>query len=271
MYVLTRTSSARQLKALERLEKPICRECDSDTLRIVAFSDYRVQDISRLLSFIGTLQPAPHVILYAGDDVIRFHCGRQNLFSRLAEKATYGLCAVIGNDCDARNGGETRILRDDQIITAERALIRGRNVHNVHSVPVVIGSYAVIGSEGSPIVPGEGPLGIACYSEVSIARHLRATARTVSGKRLIIVSHAPPRGTLDSAIRFGRRNIGSMALRDFLRKHDAPLVVCGHVHSCGQQTEKCGKSVIVNAASHDDMGAPGRIAVIDFVEGSVLR
>ncbi|MGC2741990.1 MAG: hypothetical protein WA672_02310 [Candidatus Angelobacter sp.] len=41
---------------------------DPDVLRMVAFSDYRVQDISFLLDFIKKLHSIPNLILYAGDD-----------------------------------------------------------------------------------------------------------------------------------------------------------------------------------------------------------
>src|SRR5208337_122067 len=99
MYIVTKASTAREMRALERIEKPIRKVCNLDSLRIVAFSDYRVQDISLLLDFITSLQPAPHLIIYAGDDIKRFHNGEVNLFEKLAAKATYGLCAVVGNDC----------------------------------------------------------------------------------------------------------------------------------------------------------------------------
>ncbi len=108
-------------------------------------------------------------------------------------------------------------------------------------------------------------MGTISYPEKLIATHLRVAAQCVKGKRLIVVSHAPPRGVLDTAIRFGERPIGSKALHDFLKKRrDVSLVVCGHVHSCGARAKKLNRCHVVNAASHDDVGAPGRIAIIDI-------
>jgi len=218
-------------------------------LRIVAFSDYRVQKLDHLCNFIQSLRPRPDLILYAGDDVQRFHPTPQlNFFEELAGIATYGVCAVIGNDSPSEHTGP---------------LIRGNKVWDVHCRPVILGPYAVIGLEGAPYNPKLiYPL---AYREGSAAKHLRTAAKKVPGKILIVVSHAPPRKILDRAQRYGNRNIGSLALQKFVRgKRDVALVVSGHVHRCGGQCAHLGKAVVVNAASHDDYGEPGRVAIIEL-------
>lgn len=216
------------------------------------------------------LHPKPNLILYGGDDVERFQTGRQNFFEELASLSTHGLCAVLGNDppeSEQFNDEQIRFIPDTKTL---RTYIRGSNVYNVHETPLVIGKYAVVGSEGSPTDEDFGDMGVVVYSEPSIARHLQLAAKTVRGKLLIIVSHCPPRGVLDLAVRFGTRHIGSTALRRFLlRRKDIPLVVCGHVHFCGAQAKKLNRSTIVNAASHDDCGAPGRVAIIEIRAGRV--
>jgi len=260
----------RELKTLERVVKPYQKPWDSESLRLVVFSDYRVQDISLLLDFVRSLQPAPQLLLYAGDDVERFQEGSRNLFEELAATATHGLCAVIGNDSAAQHEDSSERVRIFDEVMVTRAFIKGASVHNVHCEPVIIGDYAVVGMEGAPLDEALGAVGTVSYPEVFISRHLRIATRAVRRKRLVIVSHAPPRGVLDSAIRFGRRQIGSKALRQFLvKRRDVPLVVCGHVHSCGARSKKLGHSTVVNAASHDDRGAPGRIAVIELKSGRV--
>src|SRR5208337_4232092 len=88
----------RELRALEQVGKPCEKDWDSESLRLVVFSDYRVQDISLLLNFVRGLPPAPQLLLYAGDDVERFQEGSRNFFEELAATAMHGLCAVIGND-----------------------------------------------------------------------------------------------------------------------------------------------------------------------------
>ena len=265
-----RVPSPRQLKSLEAVGKPCQKPFDSDILRIVAFSDYRVQDISLLLDFLKELQPTPNLILYAGDDVERFHIGKENFFEQLAALSTHGLCAVLGNDPPEDQQPEDKNIRFVPDTKTLRAYIRGTNVFNVHETPLILGKYAVIGSEGSPLDEEFGYMGVVIYGEQSIARHLQLAAKSARGKLLILLSHCPPRGVLDLAIRFGTRRIGSGALREFLvPRKDVPLVVCGHVHFCGGQTKKFKRSTVVNAASHDEFGAPGRVAIIEIRAGRV--
>lgn len=78
------------------------RECAEvshrgSSLRIVGFSDWRVQDIRGLIRYLET-QERPALILYAGDDIGRFRPPYENLFEQLAGLSRYGLCAVAGND-----------------------------------------------------------------------------------------------------------------------------------------------------------------------------
>jgi Icc-related predicted phosphoesterase len=242
------------------------------------FSDYRVQDIELLIEHIGKIEPQPDLILYAGDDINRFRPSRdRNLFEELASKARCGVCAVAGND-------------DRPSVTRR---IRGRAVFNVHLAPVTLGDYAILGLEGAPathvrsirhahafgrgaaetIVQLKEPgIGYLLYSEREASKHLNGQSRLAKSKKLIIVSHTPPHGVLDRAIRFsedGReRPIGSRALRDFVqKKKNAVLVVCGHVHRCGGMHRAFGRTLVVNAASHDDEGALGRLAIIDLPPG----
>jgi uncharacterized protein YprB with RNaseH-like and TPR domain len=115
-------------------------------------------------------------------------------------------------------------------------------------------------------------MGLITYDERAAAQHLReSAARFPTGAPLIVVSHAPPHGVLDLAARFGTERIGSRALREFMRKHDVRLVVCGHVHSQGGQIKRIGSCWVVNAANHDNRDAKGRIAIIDIEGRSVQR
>jgi uncharacterized protein YprB with RNaseH-like and TPR domain len=266
------TKIADQLKALESVEMPIRKYWDSDFLRIVAFSDYRVQDIAVLLDYLREMEPAPHLLLYAGDDVERFRNGPQNLFAQLAAIATHGLCGVVGNDTEASDEGRPKRIRFVDEVKKAREYVQGHGVYNVHCSPLIIGNYAVIGNEGSIPDASFGTLGTVIYPESSVSRHLVKARKAVAGKHLILVSHTPPKGALDLAIRFGTRHIGSAALRKFILKScDVPLVICGHAHFSGAQSMKLGRSIVVNAASHDDSGAPGRIAIIEMRAGKVLN
>ena len=231
-----------------------------DSIRLLAFSDYRVQDIGSLIRFVQS-QRRPDLILYAGDDIRRFRQAQTNFFQRLAALSRYGLCAVAGND-------------DRPEV---RELITGRHVFSVHSCALVLGRFAILGIEGAPIFPMRDGFdksynkGFLLYPEPILDWHIRRwMACAFKRKKLIVVSHTPPSGVLDFAMRFGRRNIGSRPLRQFLESSpNALLCVSGHVHSQGARSERFGNALAVNAASHDRPGDPGRVAIIEIANGVV--
>jgi Icc-related predicted phosphoesterase len=77
---------------------------------------------------------------------------------------------------------------------------------------------------------------------------------------LIVVSHTPPAGCLDLAIRFAVRHIGSHALADFVATYQPAWALCGHVHSQGGHVAPTGRTLVVNAAS-DDQRQEGALSV----------
>lgn len=219
------------------------------TLRIVAFSDCRVQDIGAIISWIAGHPEKPDLIIYAGDDIVRFvPDSGTNYFEQLASLSRYGLVAVIGNDDLPRN----------------RALVRGNNVYEVHSQPVAIGRFLVLGVEGAPIREDDVNLGATLYTEAEIAQHLHRSLPERTDRTIIIVSHAPPRGCLDEAMRHGIRQIGSTAVREIIEKDPrVALVVSGHVHNCGGHHDELDHTVVVNAAANDSgFSQPARIATL---------
>lgn len=245
-------------------------------LRIVAFSDYRVQDIDLLTDFLVKMEEKPDLILYGGDDISRFvefeyiksdshpnfvERGKmiRNRFEEIASLSKLGICAVIGNDD----------------LPSVRSYIRGKNVHSVQERPIAFGNYVVIGIEGAIHDPKDKSIGIGytLYSETSLKKYLEKIKKMSKNRKMIILSHCPPKGTLDLAYRFGIRNIGSRSLKEFIQKNqkNIPLVVCGHVHLQGGNNTTIGKTTVVNAASHDSPGEPGRVAIIDIQDDSVVN
>ncbi len=218
----------------------------SGPLRLVAFSDWRVQDISLLAEEISKLPTKPDLILYGGDDISRFREEGKNLFQHLARCSNHGICAVAGNDD----------------LPGHQKHIRGRSVFDVHASPVTLGDFAVLGVEGAPSAPG-----FLLHTEKEISSHLARQKQFAHQKNLILVSHCPPEGCLDKSVRFsldGRpRSIGSRAVRKFVRANKrVRVVICGHSHRCGGRHQRLSQALVVNAASHDWLGNVGRFALI---------
>lgn len=215
------------------------------SLRILSFSDCRIQNIPNFINWIASQTPYD-LIIYAGDDIIRFRPSSAiNYFEQLASRAKFGLAAIIGNDDKPNNS---------------RRLISGKNVHEVHSRPLVIGNFYFIGSEGA-----SGRIGQTLYTEKQIAKHLKSMIPNKTKKTVIIISHVPPHGCLDVSLRFGLnhepRHIGSEALKEFIETHSCvSLVICGHSHYSGGSESILANATVINIASHDNADEPLRFA-----------
>jgi Icc-related predicted phosphoesterase len=235
-------------------------------LKILAFSDYRVQNIELVIDFLQKMKNKPDLILYGGDDVDRFveykrdpKTGKRgkiirNYFEEIATYSKLGLCAVNGNDDFPKN-----------------KYIIGKNVNNVQDSLFSFKNYIVIGIEGYVENIYDKGIGYHKFNENTLKKYLETIKQNNKNKKMIILSHSPPKNTLDLAIRFGQRSIGSTSLKSFIEKNHKtiPLVVCGHVHLHGGKQENIKNTVVVNAASHDDVGASGKIGLIDIENNDV--
>ena len=217
-------------------------------ITILAFSDWRVQDIDELIEQVKTLDENLDIIVYAGDDVRRFLSQGQNKFEELANYSKYGVFAVIGNDCSQN----------------DKSILKGNKVFDLHEQSQIIDNFLFIGQEGATkdIFP---PLGATLYGEDEIHTHLSQMIKGHKNKKIVLISHSPPHSILDTAIRFhrsGGTSIGSTAIHQFIKKNRVILTICGHCHLMGGRYKKLGRKTILNIASHDHNGAAGRLAIV---------
>lgn len=245
---------------------------------MLVLSDLRVQPLPEVLGWAESLAERLDLVLYAGDDIGRFHTSSTNYLEQFAALSQYGLCAVAGND----SGVE------------EKRLIQGESVYDVHDTPFAVGSVCVIGLEGAERHGGQMNPGSLIYDCKEARQHLQHASELAGERDLIVLSHAPPYGVLDRAVRFGRmerslravstneealqehpgpnsRSVGSRALRDFAKANEAVrLIVCGHVHGMGAQHAEIGTALVANAASHDHRGAPARVGIVGLRFGGEI-
>lgn len=233
-------------------------------MRIVAFSDYRVQDVSSLYKFLRKLKPKPDVIIYAGDDVANFESDFPEFdppefdFRGLGRCSNYGVVAVLGNDDSPE----------------DKNIFRTQDVTDLHNNAIGVNEYIFIGQEGGL---RNFPIGHILYSEGEIEKHLLRQLKATKNKKfkhkkIVLVSHNPPFGVLDYAMRHSSEHIGSKAIKKLILQYRQVILnICGHVHSRGGQAEKLGNAFGVNVASHDKPGSPGRIAIIDLKRGKVEK
>ena len=218
-------------------------------MKLFCFSDWRVQPIEEAYRFLHCMPEKPDLILYAGDDLHRFQEEGINHFSELARYTKQQrVLAVAGNDDFAE----------------VKAVLNAENVHDLHESEYVLGDYVFLGLEGSTSGPG-----LLKHTEREVEEHLDKKMSAIKGKTLIVLSHAPPYGTLDLGIRFANpadsaNHIGSKALKAFIEKANPAVVVCGHCHSQGRIFSNIGATKVVNIASHDSPGAVGNFALVEI-------
>ena len=244
----------------------------SEKLRIVAFSDYHIHDIDMLDEYLRALKPKPDFLVYAGDVMERFlvldiegmqtrervlrgtlKIKRELIRNRFEEFATYaknGICYVTGNWPD-----------EPEMVSTVKQFLEGKNVYDLHDNPILTKDFAIAGIEGSFDGVGYSP-----FSDTKkLKKYLEKTLKQCNNKKIILVSHAPPKNSLDYQPG-SQVHLGSSVLRKFIEKNQKsiPLVICGHLHSWGGKSDHIGNSTIVNVATYDDLKKPVLVASINI-------
>ncbi|MCX6709947.1 MAG: metallophosphoesterase family protein [Candidatus Woesearchaeota archaeon] len=63
-------------------------------------------------------------------------------------------------------------------------------------------------------------------------------------KKIILITHAPPRGTRLDLL--GREHRGNSDIREFMEKNRIKLLVCGHFHENFGVKDKIGNKILIN-------------------------
>jgi Icc-related predicted phosphoesterase len=111
--------------------------------------------------------------------------------------------------------------------------------HVLHGSGITLGGIEYFGLGGGiPVTP---------FGSWSYDFTEEQAAELLAGcpRRCVLVSHSPPKGVLDQSSR--GQSLGSTAVRDAVLQLEPVLVVCGHIHGCGGQQARLGRSPVVNA------------------------
>jgi uncharacterized protein len=118
--------------------------------------------------------------------------------------------------------------------------------HDFHGQTIQIGGYQVAGlgySNPTPFnTPGE-------YSEEELAARL---AKFSGLDPLILICHAPPKGTKLDRVREGQ-HFGSQSVRDFLDREQPVHFYCGHIHEAAGQQDSIGRTLGWNVGKRGQM------------------
>jgi hypothetical protein len=144
----------------------------------------------------------------------------------------------------ARRGGRVYVLPGNHESEALIAgICRRHGLNEFHGRTLMAGAFRIAGlgySTPTPFnTPGE-------YTEEQMASRLSAFA-TVEPD--VLICHCPPRGTaLD---RMGpKHHAGSLAVREFIERHQPRLFVCGHIHEAHGAAVRIGRTDCRNAGKN---------------------
>ena len=119
-------------------------------------------------------------------------------------------------------------------------------LNNFHERHFPVGRWHVAGLGYSSPTPFDTP---GEYSEAELARRLAPFAAL---SPLVLVCHAPPRGTSLDQVRPGL-HAGSTAVRDFIEEHQPAYFFCGHIHEAEGVEIQMGKTRARNLGKKDWM------------------
>ncbi len=159
------------------------------------------------------------VAIFAGDMTI-FGNGIDKVFSKI-EKLKKTTLVIPGNHEE-----------DKQV---KQASSKYKHIFDIHKNHIVIDNILFLGHGGE---------GFTTRSEEfdSIAKRFEQLAEQY--EKVVLVIHQPPYKTTVDIIH-GQR-AGNKSYRDFIKRVQPNLVICGHLHENANKQDKIGKSLIIN-------------------------
>ena len=129
---------------------------------------------------------------------------------------------------------------------------KGYSLHGKGRILDGIGFFGIGGSSPTPLNTATE------YTEEEIALALRTGYEQVhAASRIVLISHAPPRGIRDRSF-LGLRG-GSHSVKAFLEEHPVSLCLCGHIHEAAG-IERFQNTLVANSGSFKK----GRYVSIDI-------
>lgn len=90
------------------------------------------------------------------------------------------------------------------------------------------------------------------WSEETARRVLNELFTQCLDERILLLSHAPPFGTLLDFV--GMRHIGSFAIRSTIKKFSPLICICGHVHEASGVEDVLSRTIVINPGCLESAG-----------------
>ena len=133
----------------------------------------------------------------------------------------------------------------------------------IHGLCETYGDLTFLGVGGGLISSFQTPFEITEEEILDVLT--RGFIQASNGRRLVLISHNPPKDTKIDRLHTGR-HIGSISVRRFIEEKKPAVVFCGHVHEA-RGIDHIGETILVNPgpARH------GHYALADFNEKIEVR
>ena len=112
-----------------------------------------------------------------------------------------------------------------------------------------------------PFAGLNGTIPLPFYSLIHIQEKKRLQALPFVDRQTVLVTHPPPRGTLDRVA--GGFHVGSPGLKSFILSRQPAMVLCGHIHE-DTGCEWIGNTLVVNCAMNRNCHG----AMVDYTPGT---
>jgi len=122
---------------------------------------------------------------------------------------------------------------------------RSKHIKYVHKKAIILGDYAFV---------CYGGMGFS-LREREFEKFAKSVSKKIKGKRIVLLTHAPPYGRIDMV---GRHHVGNKSLTDFIKKYKVAISVFGHIHEWSYRKAKLGKTIVANP------GPAGRIIKLKY-------
>ena len=107
------------------------------------------------------------------------------------------------------------------------------NCYFIHKNKFDFGEYVFIGYGGGGF----------SFKDHGFEKQVKKFKRWCSGKKCVLVTHAPPYGTKIDKIY--KEHAGNKSIRKFIETVKPVLAISGHLHECVGQ-DKIGKTIVIN-------------------------
>ncbi|HLD86887.1 MAG TPA: metallophosphoesterase [Candidatus Nanoarchaeia archaeon] len=112
-----------------------------------------------------------------------------------------------------------------------------RNIYFIHGSGISLGDYLFLG------YGGDGFSIVDPYF-LKIAKSFEKIIKKNKGKKIILLTHAPPNRTKLDKLPGGY--CGNKSIRQFIEKHQPAYAFCGHIHENFGRTDRIKRTLVMN-------------------------